>query len=194
MQKTYFELCQGIRLLARVSALVAVVLLWTDTAEGEVEIVDCSTDDLQTAINNLTPNGGTIHVTGTCVSPILVPNVLDPFVVPGITGTLTIDGGGTLMQASVPCVTNPAPTVLSAVLQIKDSSDVHLRDLTVNGGLGVDVDNSTVVFEGDVEVTESRFNGMAVTGSTSRVLLDDDVTDDWNSMDHNCRHGIFLGG
>jgi len=193
MQKTYSELCQGFRLLEPVSALVAVALLWTGTAVGQV-VVNCPTDDLQAGIESIHPVGGTVLVTGTCVRPVLVPDVLDPFIVSGFTGTLTIDGGGTLMQDVVLCGMNPAPTVLSAVLRIKDSSDVHLRDLTIKGGLGVEVDNSNVIFEGDVVVSESRRNGVTVTGSTSRVLLDDDVTDDWNSMDHNCRHGIFLGG
>ena len=123
MQKTYFELSQGIRLLARVSALVAVVLLWTSPAVGQVTVVvNCpgeTIDVLQDAINSLIPlGGGTIQVNGTCVRTEDFATVItEPFLVNGFTGRLTIEGvsGGnsTLMQEPfdsskyVFCMTGP---------------------------------------------------------------------------------------
>ncbi len=98
MQKTYFELSQGIRLPARVFALVAVVLLWTSPAVGQEEdVVDCpdaDNDVLQEAINSLIPfGGGRIEVNSTCVRTEEDDNVItEPFPVNGFTGKLTIEG------------------------------------------------------------------------------------------------------
>ncbi len=224
MQKTYFELCQGVRLLARVSALVAVVLLWTGTAiaqdacEATVKVIDVVGeppvdpdppaplfDDLQDAINYLSGHlpipGGTIQVTGTCFrldedgeeipEPILVQGFTEKLTIEGVLDPEPADGApptkSTLMQ-DASCGDDPAPS--SAVLHIKDSSNVHLKTLFINGGEGVSVENSDVIFDGFVWVTGSRINGVEITGSTGRVRL---LGNDQNRIAENCQHGIFVG-
>jgi len=151
-------------------------------------------NDLQTAINDLRPNGGTIVVNDAC--GVKVSGSFVPFTISGFTGRLTIDlTSGSLSQPVIGCGTDisfvfPRP---SAVLRIEDSSDVRLISSTpaspgITGGLGVVVVDSDVTFEGGVQVTLSRREGVRVLGSTGRVRLRGDD----NRIGDSCSHGIIV--
>jgi hypothetical protein len=105
---------------------------------------------------------------------------------------LTIIGPANLSRSSSGACAPPTPLpAFEPVLQILNSDRVVLRNLSISGGSGLFISDSAVVSGGDMTVSESSNNGIALGGvvgsrGTSLTLTASDV------VQNSCANGVFV--
>ena len=101
---------------------------------------------------------------------------------------MRVEGPAALKHPVVGCTDESSPS--RNVLRIVNSRNIRLQELTIDGGRGVNVVDSTVRIQGGFTVQNSRGVGLSVSGAGgSDVLLGHQAVSDINSLSNNCANG-----
>ena len=192
--------------LALAIACGALALLWPDwldelRAQGYLSpqslTVDCdggpadhsSINDALAVLDPSAP-GHIITVTGTCDEgdegnrSVVIRNFDQ------LTLQAPVDQLATISRPAVAC----DQSEFRRVLQIFNSTDIILSRLTITGGVGVQVSNSTIQLYEDLTVANSFRHGVDVTGGSNVTFGHERLApDSHNFFENNCRAGVNVG-
>ncbi len=168
-------------------AVSAAMLLWPGAARAQV--INCTGTDDFSAIHLALADGVTISLSGDCVAEVDESGEGQTLLIIDV-NDVTIAGPATLTHPVVACDgSSPARNVL----QIVNSRNIRLQELTIDGGSGVNVVDSTVRIQGGFTVQNSRGGGLNVSGAGgSDVSLNHGVVSVINSLSNNCRNGASV--
>ena len=146
--------------------LAAAILLWPGAVRAQVA---CPTggDDfpaIQTAIATA-GDGGTVFITGTCTA-VPDPDGNIPSLFIEDVKNVTLNGPATLEHPAVACNSGLVPHVV----RIFGSRNVTFVDLTIIGGAGLRMDDSSVRFGGGMTIENSVAPGVIVAGPGGNIL------------------------
>ena len=169
--------------------LAAAMLLWPGAVRAD-EFVNCPVEgDDFSAIQNaiaLAGGGRIVFITGTCTAdPDSEGNPSTLFIQGAVDATL--EGPAILQHSAVDCDAGFVPHVV----QIVDSGNVTFRNLTITGGVGLRMDDSSVRFDGGMTIENSRASGVFVGGPGGSILrVSDEVGT--NRIRNNCQRAVFV--
>ncbi len=168
-------------------AVPAAMLLWPGAARAQV--INCTGTDDFSAIQAALADDVTISLTGDCVAEVGESGEGQTLVISDL-NNVTIEGPAALKHPVVDCtVSSPSRNVL----RIENSRNIRLQELTIDGGSGVAVVDSTVRIQGGFTVQNSRGGGLIVSGpGGSDVSLDHRAVSDNNRLSNNCGSGAIV--